>query len=41
MSDKQSYRPVSTLPNLSKLFEKPIYSQVNTYMIWVIDSPDI
>ena len=32
MNDKQNYRPVSTLSNLSKLFEKLIYSQINTYM---------
>ena len=31
MNDKQNYRPVST-SNLSKVFEKPIYSQINTYM---------
>ena len=30
--DKQNNRPVSTLPNLSKVFEKLIYSQINTYM---------
>ena len=32
MSGKQNYRPVSTLPNLSKAFEKLIDSQINTYM---------
>ena len=32
MNDKQSYRTVSTLSNLSKVFEKLIYSQINTYM---------
>ena len=32
MNDKQNYRPVSTLSNLSKVFEKHIYSQNNTYM---------
>ena len=32
MSDKQNYRPVSTLSNLSNVFEKRIYSQINTYM---------
>ena len=26
MNDKQNYRPVSTLSNLSKIFEKLIYS---------------
>ena len=31
MNDKQNYRPVSTLSNLSKVFEKLIYSQINTY----------
>ena len=29
---KQNYRSVSTLSNLSKVFEKLIYSQINTYM---------
>ena len=32
VNNKQNYRPVSTLSNLSKLFEKLIYSQINTYM---------
>ena len=32
MNDKQNYRPLSTLSNLSKVFEKRIYSQINTYM---------
>ena len=32
MNYKQNYRPVSTLSNLSKVFEKLIYSQINTYM---------
>ena len=32
MNDKQNYRPVSILSNLSKVFEKLIYSQINTYM---------
>ena len=32
MNDKQNYRPVSTLSNISKVFEKLIYSQINTYM---------
>ena len=32
MNDKQNYRPVSTLSNLSKVFEKLIYAQINTYM---------
>ena len=32
MNGKQNYHPVSTLSNLSKLFEKLIYSQINTYM---------
>ena len=32
MSEKQNYRPVSILSNLSKVFEKLIYSQINTYM---------
>ena len=30
--DKQNNRQVSTLPNLSKVFEKLIYSQINTYI---------
>ena len=29
MNDKQNYRPVSTLSNLSKVFEKCMYSQIN------------
>ena len=32
INDKQNYRPMSTLSNLSKVFEKLIYSQINTYM---------
>ena len=32
MNDNQNYRPVSTLSSLSKIFEKLIYSQINTYM---------
>ena len=32
MNDKQNYHPVNTLSNLSKVFEKLIYSQINTYM---------
>ena len=32
MNDKKNYRPVSTLSNLSKVFEKLIYSQINAYM---------
>ena len=32
MNDKQNYRPVSTLSNLSKVFEDLVYSQINTYM---------
>ena len=32
MNYKQNYRPVSTLSNLSKVFEKLIYSQINIYM---------
>ena len=32
MNDKQNYHPVSALSNLSKVFEKLIYSQINTYM---------
>ena len=31
IKDKQNYRPVST-SNLSKVFEKLIYSQINIYM---------
>ena len=31
MNDKQNYRLVSTLSNLSKVFEKLIYSQINIY----------
>ena len=32
MNDKQNYGPVSTLSNLSKVFEKLIYSQINIYI---------
>ena len=32
MNDKQNSRPVSSLSNLSKVFEKQIYCQINTYM---------
>ena len=32
MNDKQNYRPVRTLSNLSKVVEKLIYSQIYTYM---------
>ena len=32
MNGKQNYPPVSILRNLSKVFEKPIYSQINTYV---------
>ena len=32
MNDKQNYRSASTLSNLSKVFEKLIYYQINTYM---------
>ena len=32
MNDKQNYPPMSTLSNLSKVFEKLIYPQINTYM---------
>ena len=31
-TDKSNYRPISTLSNFSKIFEKLIYSQVNSYM---------
>ena len=31
MNDKQNYRAVSTLSNLSNVFEKIIYSQINSY----------
>ena len=32
MNGNQNYRPVSTLSNLPKVFEKLIYFQINTYM---------
>ena len=32
MNNKQNYRPVSTFSNLSKVFEKLTYSQINTYV---------
>ena len=31
-ADKSNYRPISTLSNFSKISEKLIYSQVNSYM---------
>ena len=31
-TDKSNYRPISTLSNFSKIFEKLIYSQVNSYV---------
>ena len=31
-TDKSNYRPISFLSNVSKIFEKLIYSQVNSYM---------
>ena len=32
MNDKQNYRPASALSNLSKVSEKLILSQINTYV---------
>ena len=32
MNEKQNYRPVSTLSDQSKVFEKLIYSQINIYI---------
>ena len=32
INNKQNYRSESTLSNLSKVFEKLIFSQINTYM---------
>ena len=32
INNKQNYRPESALSNLSKVFEKLIFSQINTYM---------
>ena len=31
MNNKDNYRSVSTLSSLSNVFEKLIYSQINTY----------
>ena len=31
-TDKSNYKPISTLSNFSKIFEKLIYSHVNSYM---------
>ena len=30
--NKENYRPVSLLPHLSKVFERIIYKQINSYM---------
>ena len=30
-SDKENYRPVSILPNLSKIYERCLYTQMNKY----------
>ena len=30
--EKENYRPVSLLPHVSKVFERIIYKQINTYM---------
>ena len=32
MTDKKSYRPISTLSNFSKIFEKLIYIQINSFI---------
>ena len=31
-SDKTNYRPVSILPNISKIYEKIIYNQLDEYV---------
>ena len=31
-ADKTNDRPISTLPNFSKVFEKLIYAQINSFM---------
>ena len=31
-TDKTNYRPISTLSNFSKVFEKMIYAQINSFM---------
>ena len=31
-TDKTNYRPISTLLNFSKVFEKMIYAQINSFM---------
>ena len=30
--DKANYRPISTLSNFSKVFEKMIYAQINSFV---------
>ena len=30
-TDKNNYRPISILPNLSKIFEKCIYNQLSVF----------
>ena len=35
-TDKSNYRPVSILPNLSKVFERCIYKQLSVYFDWIL-----
>ena len=32
ITDKENYRPISTLSNLTKVFEKLLYNQIETFM---------
>ena len=37
-TDKESYRPVSVLPLISKIFERLIYDQLNEYLDQYLNS---
>ena len=35
-TDKYNCRPISILPNLSKVFERCIYNQLSAYFDWIL-----